>query len=65
MRCSVLTLKSGLPGADGSNTEPNVVAAGIIIVQIGNFLIMLLSALFDTESAAQLGSGASTPDSKV
>nr|ABO27093.1 unknown [Chlorella vulgaris] len=51
---TVLTAKGGLPGSNGSETRANVVAAGLILVSIGNFLQMLVSAVHDVEHPVQL-----------
>lgn len=62
---AVLTAKSGLPGSNGSDARPNTVAAGLIVVQIGNFLQMLLSAVHDTDSATGVQVSNGSFESKV
>lgn len=47
----MLTAKGALPGSNGSDTRANTAAAGLIIVMIGNYALILLSSLFGSEAA--------------
>jgi hypothetical protein len=44
----VLVNKGALPGSNGSDTRANAVAAGLIVVLIGNYIQIILAALHDT-----------------
>ena len=47
--CSVLVNRGALPGSNGSDTRANAVAAGLIVVLIGNYIQIILAALHDTK----------------
>ena len=49
----VLVNKSGLPGSNGSGTRADITAAGLIVVLIGNYLQIVLAALYDVEDKAE------------
>ncbi|KAL4418652.1 hypothetical protein ABPG77_008596, partial [Micractinium sp. CCAP 211/92] len=48
----VLVAKGQLPGSNGSDSRANAVAAGLILVLIGNGVQALLSAVHDVEPSA-------------
>lgn len=47
-RRSVLVNRGALPGSNGSDTRANALAAGLIVVVAGNYLLIILAALHDT-----------------
>ena len=55
---SVLVARGALPGSNGSDSRANALAAGLIVVVTGNYLLIILAALHDTRepSAATHGS---------
>jgi hypothetical protein len=54
----VLVARGALPGSNGSDSRANALAAGLIVVVTGNYLLIILAALHDTRepSAATHGS---------
>lgn len=61
----VLAARGGLPGSDGSDTRANTTAAGLIVVMIGNFLLMLLSGVTGNENEGGASRAGSTEGGKM
>jgi hypothetical protein len=53
----VLVARGALPGSDGSDSRVDAVAAGLIVVLIGNYLLIILAALHDTREPSSTTHG--------